>query len=60
LQKDKQMEEKNLTEKRNITPQMAVKILRKNGIEVDEKKAEEILDFLYLWAKLTVKQYLKE
>jgi len=54
------MEEKNLTEKRNITPQMAVKILRKNGIEVDEKKAEEILDFLYLWAKLTVKQYLKE
>ena len=60
MQKDKQMEEKNLTEKRNITPQMAVKILRKNGIEVDEKKAEEILDFLYLWAKLTVKQYLKE
>lgn len=60
MQKDKQMEEKNLTEKRNITPQMAVKILRKNGIEVDEKKAEEILDFLYLLAKETVKQYLNE
>jgi hypothetical protein len=54
------MEEKNLTEKRNITPQMAVKILRKNGIEVDEKKAEEVLDLMYILAKLIVKQNFKK
>lgn len=37
---------------------MAVKILGKNGIEIDEKKAVEILDFLYFLAKLTVNQYV--
>jgi len=40
------MEEKNLTEKRNITPKMAVKTLRKNGVEIDEKKAEKVLDLM--------------
>ncbi len=53
------MAEKTLTEKRNITPEMAVKILRKNGVEIDEKKAVEVLDFLYFLAKLTVDQYIK-
>lgn len=50
----------DLTEKRNITPEMAVKILRKNGVEVDEKEAVEVLDFLYFLAKLTVDQYLDD
>ena len=53
------MAEKDLAEKRNVTPEMAVKILRKNGVEVDEKKASDILDFLYFLAKLTVKQYIE-
>jgi protein-tyrosine-phosphatase len=45
------------TEKRNITPEQAVKVLRKNGIEATEEEAKKILDFLYLLAKLTVNQY---
>ena len=50
------MAEKDLAEKRNITPEMAVKILRKNGVEMDEKKAAEVLDMLYFLAKLIVNQ----
>ena len=53
------MAERNLTEKRNITPEMAVKILKKNGVEIDEKKAAEVLDLLYIIAKLTVDQYFQ-
>ncbi|WP_428330316.1 hypothetical protein [Mucilaginibacter sp.] len=49
-----------LTEKRNITPEMAVKILQKSGVHIDEKKAAEVLDLLYILAKLTVNQVLKE
>ena len=44
--------------KRNITVEQAAKILRKNGIECDEKEAKIILDFLYILAKLTVNQYI--
>jgi hypothetical protein len=53
------MAEKDLAEKRNITPEMAVKILRKNGVEIDEKKAAEVLDMLYFLAKLIVNQNFK-
>lgn len=52
------MAEQGLAEKRNITLEMAIKVLRKNGVEIDEKKVLEILDFLYLLAKLTVNQYI--
>ena len=53
------MAEKDLAEKRNVTPEMAVKILRKNGVEIDEKKAAEVLDMLYFLAKLIVNQNFK-
>ena len=46
-------------EKRDITPQKAIEILKKNGIEIDEKEALIILEFLYFFAKLSVDQYLK-
>ncbi|BAU55594.1 hypothetical protein [Mucilaginibacter gotjawali] len=49
----------NEFEKRNITPEQAIKILRKNGIECDEKDAKIILDFLYNLAKLAVNQHFK-
>jgi hypothetical protein len=49
-----------LSEKRNVTPQQAVKILDQNGLKKNEKEAEEILDFLYFLAKLTVNQGIKE
>jgi len=50
----------NAPQKRTITPEQAVKILRKNGVECDEKQAEKILDFLYFLAKLSVHQYFNE
>jgi hypothetical protein len=53
------MADQNLTEKRNITPEMAVKILKKEGVEIDEEKALEILDMLYFLAKLIVDQNFK-
>ena len=49
---------KELLKKRNVTAADTVKALRKNGIEVSEKDAEIILDFLYFLAKLTVNQYV--
>lgn len=45
---------------RNITPAKAQKILLENNIEVSEKEAEKILDFLYFLAKLIVNQNFKK
>jgi len=47
------------SEKRNITPEQAIAILKKNGREVNEKEAEKILEFLYFLAKLIVNQNVK-
>jgi len=49
-----------LSEKRNVTPQQAVKILEQNGLKISEKEAEEILDFLYFLGKLSVNQYFNK
>lgn len=46
------------SEKRNVTPQQAIKILEQNGLKINEKEAEEILDFLYFIGKLSVNQYV--
>jgi hypothetical protein len=47
-------------DKRNITPQQAMKILEQNGLKISEKEAAEILDFLYFLGKLTVNQYFNK
>jgi len=47
-------------QQRNITSEKAIEILSKNGIKVSSKKAEEILDLMYFFAKLIVKQNLKK
>jgi len=49
---------KAVVEKRGVTSEKAIKILHENGIEVSEKEAEKILEFLYFLAKLTVNQYI--
>lgn len=49
-----------VTEKRNITPKKAVEILKKNGVKITEKKAEELLDVMYFLAKLIVDQNFKK
>ena len=45
---------------RSITPEKAKKILLKNGVEVNEKEAEKILDIMYFFAKLIVNQNFKK
>lgn len=40
---------------RTISVKRAISILAKSGIEVDEKEADVILDFLYLIAKNYIK-----
>lgn len=49
----------NLKEKRGVTPAKAVEIMRKNGVEIDEKKASEVLDLMYFLAQLIVNQNFK-
>jgi hypothetical protein len=46
--------------KRKITPEKAVAILKKNGVEIDEKNAEKVLDLMYFLAKLIVDQNFKK
>ena len=46
--------------KRRVTALEAVKILKNNGIDITEKEAEKILDFLYFLGKLTVNQYFNK
>jgi hypothetical protein len=49
----------NSGRKRNITPQIAKEILKKNGVEVSEDEAEKILELMYFFAKLVVNQNVK-
>lgn len=46
--------------KKSVTAKEAVKVLHKNGLEITEKEADEILDFLYFMCKLTVSQLVKD
>ncbi len=48
-----------LSEKRNVTPQQAVRILKQNGLKISEKEAENVLDLMYFLAKLIVNQNFK-
>lgn len=46
--------------KRKITPEEAVQILKKSGLEVTVHEAKNILELLYILAKLEVDHYLKQ
>ncbi|QNL49850.1 hypothetical protein H8S90_24645 [Olivibacter sp. SDN3] len=45
---------------RSINPKKAAAILAKNGVHLNEKKVEEILDVMYFLAKLIVNQNFKK
>jgi hypothetical protein len=51
---------KEKLKKRSITTGDTVKVMQENGMEISEKDAEIILDFLYFLAKLTVDQYVND
>ncbi len=46
-------------EKRNVTTEQAIELLKEEGYEVTEEQANAILDFLYFLGRLTVRQLLK-
>ncbi|NQX42351.1 hypothetical protein SAMN05421820_11171 [Pedobacter steynii] len=48
------------TGKRTITPQKVIKILEENGTIVNNTEAELILDFMYKFANLSVKQIIRK
>jgi hypothetical protein len=45
--------------KRNVSVKKALAMLKGNGVEIDEKNAEKILDLMYFLAKLIVNQNFK-
>jgi hypothetical protein len=48
-----------LAKKKKISPEKAVTMLRKKGLYVTPSEAKNILELLYILAKLEVDQYLK-
>ena len=53
-------EKDSISEKRNITPEKARKILLENGKEITEKEVEKVLEMMYFLAKLIVDQNFKK
>lgn len=51
---------KRISDKRNVTPEQAIEILAKHGTEVTTEQAKLILDFMYKFAILTVKQIVRQ
>lgn len=45
--------------KQNVTPEMAVKILKAHGKEVTLEEAKLIVDFMYKIAAMAIEQYIK-
>ncbi|MGY4539950.1 hypothetical protein ACVW0P_004391 [Mucilaginibacter sp. UYNi724] len=45
--------------KKKITPEEAVQILKKSGLEVTVQEAKNILELLYILAKLEIDHNLK-
>lgn len=45
---------------KRMSPEKAIELLKKDGIIVNCRQAEIILDFLYEMAEITVDQYLSD
>ncbi|MDR6372331.1 protein-tyrosine-phosphatase [Chryseobacterium bernardetii] len=42
---------------KKIPPERALAILKKAGYDIDEEQSEEVMDFLYIIVKLTLKEF---
>jgi len=47
-------------EAEKISPEKAIEILKKDGLEVTLEQAKIILEFLYQMAEITIDQYLEK
>lgn len=48
-----------ITDKRKVTPEKAIEILKKHDTIISVDEAKIMLDFLYKFAKLTLEKVLK-
>ncbi len=48
------------SENDKITPERAIEILRKDGLEINFEQAKLILKFLYQMADIAIDQYMKK
>ena len=46
--------------KRNVSVKQTLTMLKENGVEINEKEAEKVLDLMYFLAKLIVNQNFKK
>lgn len=44
-------------ELKKISPEKALHLLRKVGYDINEEQSEEILEFIYIIVKLTLKEF---
>lgn len=44
-------------ELKKIPPEKALAVLKKAGYDIDQEQSEEIMDFLYVIVKLTLKEF---
>lgn len=44
-------------ELKKISPQKALYLLRKAGYDINEEQSEEIMEFIYIIVKLTLKEF---
>lgn len=42
---------------KKISPQKALHLLRKAGYDINEEQSEEIMEFIYIIVKLTLKEF---
>ncbi|MBN8717930.1 MAG: hypothetical protein J0H85_00680 [Sediminibacterium magnilacihabitans] len=49
-----------VSEAERISPEKAIEILKRDGVEVTLEEAKIILDFLYGMAEIVVEQHLKK
>ncbi|WP_184546140.1 hypothetical protein [Mucilaginibacter sp. FT3.2] len=49
-----------LTETRNISPEKAAELLKKNGVDVTIDEAQTLLEFIYLMANIFVGEIVEK
>lgn len=42
---------------KKVPPEKALHLLRKSGCDINEEQSEEIMEFLYIIVKLTLKEF---
>ena len=60
MERDRKMEKELMDERGRLTAEQAVKMLKKENVDITLEQASQILEFLRKLANLTVSNYLKQ